>query len=70
MTLGYTEVSYVYFMATPAAYASSQVRGGIGAAAAGLRPQPQQRQIRATSTTYILQLAATLDPLTHCEARD
>ena len=31
---------------------SSRARGRIGATAAGLHPQPQQRQIRATSKTY------------------
>ena len=34
------------------AYGGSKARGRIGATAAGLRPQPQQLQIRATSVTY------------------
>ena len=40
------------FRATSVAYGSSQARGQIGATAASLHPQPQQRQIWATSATY------------------
>ena len=46
-------LSFFLYMATLTAirtYGSSQVRGKIGAAAAGL--QPQQHQIQAKSTTY------------------
>ena len=39
-----------FFRAAPSAYGGTQARGRIGAAAASL--QPQQYQIRATSSTY------------------
>ena len=44
-------------MAAPEAYGRSQARGQIGATAAGL--EPQQRGIRATSTTYTTALSNT-----------
>jgi len=34
------------------AYGGSQARGPIGAVAASLHPEPQQRRIRAASATY------------------
>ena len=43
----------LFFRAAPAAFGSSQARGQIGTAAAGLRPQPHQYGIWAMSLTYI-----------------
>ena len=56
---------FCLFRATPVAYGGSQVRGQIGAVAASL--QPQQRQIRATSSTYTT-VHGNLNPLS--EAKD
>ena len=53
-----------FFMAVPAAYESSQTRGQMGAAAAGLR----HSHSNARSELHLRptpQFAATLDPLTH-----
>ena len=44
--------SLLFSRAAPAACGSSQARGWISAAAAGLQAQAQQHQIRATSATY------------------
>ena len=50
---------YFYFFclfaiswAAPAAYGGSQARGLTGAVAASLKPEPQQRGIRAAFATY------------------
>ena len=44
---------FLLFMAAPAAYGNSQTRGQIRATASGLNiPQPQQRQIQATSANH------------------
>ena len=43
---------YLLFRAAPKAYGSSQARGRIGATAAGLHHQPQQRGIWAKSAIY------------------
>ena len=55
---------FIYFRAAPVAYGSSQARGVIGAAAAGLR----QSHSNARSQLCLRptpQLTAMLDPLTH-----
>ena len=43
---------FVYFRATHVTYGSSQARGWIGAAAAGLHHQPHKLGIWAASATY------------------
>ena len=43
---------YLFIWATFTAYGSSQARSQIGATAADLRSQPQQRQVGAASATY------------------
>ena len=54
---------FLVFRAAPVAYASSQARGRIGAAAAG--PMPQQHRIWATLSTYNTALG-NAGFLTHC----
>ena len=56
--------SFCLFRAAPVAYGSSQARGGIGAVAASLWPQPQQCTIWAVSLTYTTAHGST-GSLTH-----
>ena len=44
--------TFFFFRATPMAYGNSQASGLTGAIAARPTPQPQQRQIQASSVTY------------------
>ena len=50
----YSKVTFFLFRATPAAYGSFQAKGSNESYSCRSTPQPQQRQMRATSVSYTM----------------